>query len=72
VGEVPDYVFSRTDDLMTAPDTPEEITIDFKGGDGVAVNGERCRRLGLLTRLNELGKRHGIGRLDLLKIASSA
>src|SRR4249920_2841957 len=31
--EVPDYVFSRTDDPITAPDTPEEITIDFKGGD---------------------------------------
>src|SRR6188768_2171477 len=38
--EVPDYVYSRTDDLVSAPDTPEEITIDFKAGDGVAVNGE--------------------------------
>src|SRR5438045_3871876 len=65
--EVPDYVFSRTDDLVAAPDTPEEITIDFKGGDGVAVNGEAMSPAGLLTRLNELGKRHGIGRLDLVE-----
>ncbi len=65
--EVPDYVYSRTDDLVAAPDTPEEITIDFKGGDGVAVNGEALSPAALLTKLNELGKRHGIGRLDLVE-----
>ena len=65
--EVPDYVYSRTDDLIAAPDTPEEITIDFKGGDGVAVNGEALSPAALLARLNELGKRHGIGRLDLVE-----
>ena len=37
--EVPDYVYSRTDDLVAAPDTPEEITITFRQGDAVAVNG---------------------------------
>src|SRR5512139_3508209 len=65
--EVPDYVYSRTDDLISAPDTPEEITIDFKAGDGVAVNGEALSPAMLLTKLNELGKRHGIGRLDLVE-----
>ena len=65
--EVPDYVFSRTDDPVTAPGTPEEITIDFKAGDGVALNGEALSPAALLTRLNELGKRHGIGRLDLVE-----
>jgi argininosuccinate synthase len=65
--EVPDYVFSRTDDPVTAPDTPEEITIEFKAGDGVAVNGEALSPATLLARLNELGKRHGIGRLDLVE-----
>jgi len=65
--EVPDYVYSRTDDLVSAPDTPEEITIEFKGGDGVAVNGEAQSPAALLARLNELGKRHGIGRLDLVE-----
>src|SRR6188472_1655748 len=65
--EVPDYVFSRTDDLVAAPNTPEEITIEFKAGDGVAVNGEALSPAMLLTKLNELGKRHGIGRLDLVE-----
>src|SRR5918994_1748019 len=65
--EVPDYVYSRTDDLVSAPDTPEEITIEFKGGDGVAVNSEALSPAALLTKLNQLGKRHGIGRLDLVE-----
>jgi argininosuccinate synthase len=65
--EVPDYVFSRTDDFVTAPDTPEEITVEFKSGDAVAVNGHALSPAALLTKLNELGKRHGIGRLDLVE-----
>ena len=65
--EVPDYVYSRTDDLIAAPDTPEEVMIEFKAGDGVAVNGEALSPAMLLNKLNELGKRHGIGRLDLVE-----
>src|SRR5215217_1102857 len=49
--EVPDYVFSRTDDPVAAPDQPEEITIDFKAGDAVAVNGEALSPALLLTKL---------------------
>jgi argininosuccinate synthase len=65
--EVPDYVYSRTDNPETAPDTPEIITIDFEHGDGVAINGEGMSPATLLTKLNELGKKHGIGRLDLVE-----
>jgi argininosuccinate synthase len=65
--EVPDYVYSRTDNPEDAPDTPEIITVDFEGGDAVAVNGEGLSPASLLTKLNELGKRHGIGRLDLVE-----
>ena len=65
--EVPDHVYSRTDDLATAPDTPEEVTIEFHGGDAVAVNGAALSPAALLARLNELGKRHSIGRLDLVE-----
>ncbi len=65
--EVPDHVYSRTDDPIAAPDTPEEITIEFKTGDGVAVNGEALSPAALLARLNEMGRRHGIGRLDLVE-----
>ncbi|WP_118858025.1 argininosuccinate synthase [Sphingomonas mesophila] len=65
--EVPDYVFSRTDDPVTAPNSPEDITIEFKRGDPVAVNGESLSPAALLAKLNALGKRHGIGRLDLVE-----
>jgi argininosuccinate synthase len=65
--EVPDYVYSRTDDPVTAPDVPEEITIDFERGDAVAVNGEGLSPATLLATLNAMGKRHGIGRLDLVE-----
>jgi argininosuccinate synthase len=65
--EVPDYVFSRTDNPETAPDTPQIITVDFERGDAVAVDGEGMSPATLLTKLNALGKTHGIGRLDLVE-----
>ena len=65
--EVPDYVYSRTVNPEDAPDTPEYITIDFERGDGVALNGEGMSPAILLTRLNDLGRTHGIGRLDLVE-----
>jgi argininosuccinate synthase len=65
--EVPNYVYSRTNDPETAPDTPEYITIDFERGDGVALNGEAVSPATLLAKLNDLGKIHGIGRLDLVE-----
>ena len=65
--EVPDYVYSRTVNPEDAPDTPEYITLDFEKGDGVALNGEAMSPATLLAALNELGRRHGIGRLDLVE-----
>jgi len=65
--EVPDYVYSRTVNPEDAPDQPEYITIDFERGDGVALNGVAMSPASLLTALNELGRKHGIGRLDLVE-----
>jgi argininosuccinate synthase len=65
--EVPDYVYSRTANPEDAPDQPEYITIDFERGDGVALNGEALSPATLLAQLNELGRKHGIGRLDLVE-----
>lgn len=65
--EVPDYVYSRTVNPEDAPDAPEYITIDFEKGDGVALNGEAMSPATLLEALNELGRKHGIGRLDLVE-----
>jgi argininosuccinate synthase len=65
--EAPDFVYSRTVDPEKAPDQPEYVEIEFAKGDAIAVNGQALSPAALLTRLNELGGKHGIGRLDLLE-----
>ena len=65
--EAPDFVYQRTDHPESAPDTPEYITIGFEKGDAVSINGEAMSAATILTALNEYGRRHGIGRLDLLE-----
>ena len=65
--ETPDYVYSRTVNPEDAPDAPEYIEIEFEKGDGVALNGEAMSPATLLAALNELGRKHGIGRLDLVE-----
>lgn len=62
-----EIVFQRTISPEAAPDVATEITIDFVSGDPVAINGEAMSPATLLTRLNELGKANGIGRLDLVE-----
>jgi argininosuccinate synthase len=65
--EAPPYVYQRTVHPEDAPDSPETIEIGFEGGDPVSVNGEAHSPAALLTRLNEIGGRHGVGRLDLVE-----
>jgi argininosuccinate synthase len=65
--EAPDYVYQRTVDPEQAPDTPEYVEITFEKGDAVAIDGQPMSPATVLTRLNELGGRHGIGRLDLVE-----
>jgi argininosuccinate synthase len=65
--EPPEYVHMRTIAPEDAPDTVTEITVDFEKGDAVAINGEKMSPATLLTKLNELGKANGIGRLDLVE-----
>ncbi|EAI7145588.1 argininosuccinate synthase [Campylobacter jejuni] len=50
-----------------APNESEIIKLDFQKGDLVAINGEKLSPAGLLTKLNELGCKHGIGRLDIVE-----
>jgi len=50
-----------------APNTPEYVEIDYEGGDPVAVNGERLSPAQLLARVNEIGGKHGVGRVDLVE-----
>jgi argininosuccinate synthase len=65
--EVPDYVYSRTGEPAAAPDEPQYITVDFTRGDATAVDGKAMSPAALLTYLNALGHRHGIGRVDLVE-----
>ncbi|QRG07657.1 argininosuccinate synthase [Xanthobacter dioxanivorans] len=65
--DAPEYVYQRTISPEAAPDEPTIITIAFDKGDAVAINGEALSPASLLTRLNELGKANGIGRLDLVE-----
>ena len=62
-----EYVFSRTVSPEDAPDIAEHIKIHFLGGDPVALNGVEMSPATLLTELNRLGGKHGIGRLDLVE-----
>jgi argininosuccinate synthase len=65
--EVPDYVYSRTLDPEQAPNEPSYLTVGFERGDAVALDGTALSPARLLTRLNELGRQNGIGRLDLVE-----
>ena len=65
--EAPDYVYQRTVDPREAPDMPETVEITFERGDAVAINGEAMSPATILTRLNELGGKHGVGRVDLVE-----
>lgn len=65
--EPPEYVHQRTISPMDAPDTVTEITIEFKKGDAVALNGKALSPATMLAALNDLGRDNGIGRLDLVE-----
>jgi argininosuccinate synthase len=65
--EVPDYVYSRTIDPEDAPDQATYVSIGFERGDAVSIDGRTLSPAALLTRLNELGRANGIGRLDLVE-----
>ncbi|MBU0725345.1 MAG: argininosuccinate synthase [Alphaproteobacteria bacterium] len=65
--EAPDYVYSRTVDPEKAPDTPTYIEVEFEKGDAIGIDGVKLSPAELLTKLNELGGKNGIGRLDLVE-----
>ena len=63
----PEYVYQRTINPEHAPEVPEFIEIEFLNGDAVAINGRQMSPAKILTKLNERGGAHGIGRLDLVE-----
>ena len=65
--EAPEYVYTRSTSPMDAPNEPEEIVIDFKSGDAFAINGESLSPYNILEKLNIIGGKHGVGRIDLVE-----
>ncbi|MDG1235908.1 MAG: argininosuccinate synthase [Amylibacter sp.] len=65
--EAPDYVYQRTVNPEDAPNKPEFVEITYKNGDPVALNNVAKSPAEMLTELNTLGGKHGVGRLDLVE-----
>ena len=63
----PEYVFQRTCSPENAPENAEVIKIKFEAGDMIAINDQKMKGHDLLEKLNQLGSKHGIGRLDLVE-----
>jgi argininosuccinate synthase len=65
--EPPSDMFVWCRALEKTPNRPEYIEIDYLRGDPIAINGKTLSPAKLLARLNDLGARHGIGRVDLVE-----
>jgi len=63
----PSDLFMMSTAPEDSPDQPEEVTIGFKSGTPVSVNGAELDAVDLLVALNTIGGRHGIGRIDLVE-----
>ena len=65
--EPQEHIFSRTINPLQAPNEPTEITMEFKEGDPIAIDDEHLTPANLLKKLNDLGGRNGIGRIDIVE-----
>ena len=65
--EAPEYVYQRTNNPEKAPDKPDYISIEFKNGDPIKIDDKDYSPANLLQKLNDFGRLHGIGRLDLVE-----
>ena len=65
--QAPEFIFQRTISPEKAPNKPSYITIGFKNGDAVSINGKKCSPSKLLTLLNNIGGKNGVGRVDLVE-----
>jgi len=65
--EPPENAYEWTASPLAAPDEPEYLTIDFEKGVPVALNGEKIPPVELIKKINEIGGRHGVGRIDMIE-----
>ncbi len=62
-----DSMWRWTNSPQDAPDQTETIEIEYKNGDPIALNGTKLSPANMLQALNELGAKHGIGRVDIVE-----
>ncbi len=60
-------LYQYTTDPQLAPDDAEEVAVDFEEGTPVAVNGDQLGPAALVEALNQIGGRHGVGRVDMVE-----
>ena len=65
--EPKEYIYTRTKSPLEAPDKPTEILIEFKKGDPISINNKRMSPSEVLKKLNDLGGKNGIGRIDIVE-----
>jgi argininosuccinate synthase len=65
--EPPEDAFLWTVSPLEAPDKPEYVEIEFNEGEPIALNGEKLSLSSLISKLNEMGGRHGVGRIDMVE-----
>ena len=63
----PEFIYQRTISPEKAPNKPSFISINFKNGDPIKVNGRKLKPAKLLEKLNQLAGKNGIGRVDLVE-----
>jgi len=63
----PEFIFQRTTSPEKAPNKPTYVTIGFKNGDPTTINGKKLTPEKLLEKLNQLGGKNGVGRVDLVE-----
>jgi len=63
----PEFIFQRTISPEKAPNRSTQVTINFKNGDPIGLNGKKLGPAKLLSKLNQLAGKNGIGRVDLVE-----
>ncbi|HZE09257.1 MAG TPA: argininosuccinate synthase [Gemmatimonadaceae bacterium] len=63
----PADLFMLTSSPENAPDLPEDVTIGFRAGTPVSVDGLELDPVSIVSKLNKIGGRHGVGRIDLVE-----
>jgi argininosuccinate synthase len=65
--QAPEFIFQRTVSPEKAPNKPSYVTIGFKNGDPISINSKKCSPSKLLSLLNNIGGKNGVGRVDLVE-----